>query len=123
MCCWEVGLGYYLYVRRVVPNATRYQQAATNSVHMGYIRVDTNVSRPIPQHNVLHALCCFACCMPLRELLCWQVLYAYSHKLTQCRLLSTMWQINTKQWVAALYLQLFINLNRKGCENGFERGI
>jgi hypothetical protein len=28
-----------------------------------------------------------------------------------------------KQWVAVLHLQLFINLNRKGGRNGFERGI
>lgn len=112
LCAWSCSK------RKTLPAHCHLQCSST-----GYIRVDTTVSHPVPQHNVLHALCCFACCMPLQELLCWQVLYAYSHKLTQCRLWSTMLQINTQQWVAALYLQLFINLNGKGSRNGFERGI
>ena len=61
----------------------------------GHVRVDTNISHPVPQHNLFHARYCFACWMPLQELLCWQVLYAYLHILTQCRLWSTMLQINT----------------------------
>ena len=30
--CWEMGFGYHLYVRGVVPSAKHYQHIATNSV-------------------------------------------------------------------------------------------
>jgi len=33
---WEIGLGCYLYVRRVVSNAMHYQQIATNNTHIDF---------------------------------------------------------------------------------------
>ena len=62
---WEIGLGCYLYVRRVVPNAMHYQQIATNSTHRGCCTFTRTTSLPLPLHNLLRASYSFARWMPL----------------------------------------------------------